>query len=122
MLPQDLSEIARNLRRLNRKYDRGVQSEISAKDLVARAEELVMSRYHVPLTKATPVQLHEAIADAVMLRIAPRWADDAAEQHAEDAPSKTGFGKIRRAGHDERAPANARTYDKRCHLHGTQIR
>ncbi len=80
MLPQDLSDHARRLRRLNRKNNRGNQPTIDAKDLVARAEELVMSRHHVSLKKATAVQLHEAISDAVMLRIAPRWADDSADR------------------------------------------
>ena len=79
MLPQDLSDIARRLRSLNRRHNRGNFEKIDAKDLVARAEELVMQRYHVSLRKATPVQLHEAISDAVMLRIAPKWADDAAD-------------------------------------------
>ena len=80
MLPRDLTDISRRIRMLNRRHNRGILPEISAKDLVARAEELVMSRYHVSLRKATPVQLHEALADAVMLRIAPKWADDAATQ------------------------------------------
>ena len=80
MLPQDLAPVARRVRILNRRYHRGTLPGIDAKDLVARAEELVMSRYHVPLKDATSVQLHEAVSDAVMLRIAPRWADDAAER------------------------------------------
>ena len=80
MLPQDLSAVARRMRILNRRHKRGNLPAVDAKDLVARAEELVMSRHHVSLEDATTVQLHEAISEAVMLRIAPRWADDAADR------------------------------------------
>ena len=80
MLPQDLSDVACRVRILNRRHHRGTLEGVDAKDLVTRAAELVMSRYHVPLERATAVQLHEAISDAVMLRIAPRWADDAADR------------------------------------------
>ncbi len=80
MLPQDLSSVARRVRILNRRYHRGQLPGFDAKDLVARADELVAARFHTALENATAVQLHEALSDAVMLRIAPRWADDAADR------------------------------------------
>ena len=81
MLPQNLDAVARRaVRILNRRHHRGQLPTFDAKDLVARADELVVSRYHVALEDASAVQLHEALSDAVMLRIAPRWADDAADR------------------------------------------
>ena len=80
MLPQNLDAVARRVRILNRRHHRGQLPTFDAKDLVARADELVVSRYHVALEDASAVQLHEALSDAVMLRIAPRWADDAANR------------------------------------------
>ena len=79
MLPQDLSAAARTVRILNFRHGRGDAKPVSAADLIAAAEQNAMRDYHVTLEKTTPQQLHQAISEAVMTGIAPRWADDAAD-------------------------------------------
>ena len=75
----DLAPIARRLRVLNRRWDRGTLPTSDPAALVRCAEALVMERFHVTLDAASPWQLHDAVSTAVMMEIAPRWADDAAE-------------------------------------------
>ncbi|MBQ6595196.1 MAG: 4-alpha-glucanotransferase [Clostridia bacterium] len=86
MLPQDLSAYARELRRLNYRTNRGSRDRKSVSALIARAEEICLGRFHVFLCHATAVQLHDAVARAVMEQIAERWQDDAdahqASRHA----------------------------------------
>ncbi|MBE5808642.1 MAG: 4-alpha-glucanotransferase, partial [Clostridiales bacterium] len=76
MLPQDLGDIARYVRILNRRHHRGTLPEIDADKLLAEAESLCWGRHHVPLRDASPVQLHDALSESVMAAIAPRWTDD----------------------------------------------
>ncbi len=80
MMPQNLDSVARRIRILNRKHHRGTLPEIDASDLVLRTEEILMERYHVSVKEADAVQIHEALSSAVMLRIAPKWADDSMER------------------------------------------
>ena len=76
MQPTDLTDIARKLRILNRRHNRGNYMKIDADELLICAEAISMARHHVALKDATAVQLHDAISEAVMTAIAPMWADD----------------------------------------------
>lgn len=75
MLAQDLTPIAHRLRTLNRRYHRGPYV-LQVDDILARAEEIAMQRHHASLENANCIQLHEAIAQSIMLRIAPQWMED----------------------------------------------
>ncbi len=76
MQPQDLSAVSRRIRILNRHGNRGGRSAMDVEELIANAEAFVACKYHCTLQGATAVQLHEGISDAVMMAIAPMWADD----------------------------------------------
>ena len=72
----DYEAIARRVRRLNRMNGRGTLRHMSAEELIARAGEIAMCDYHTSLQDADANMLHDAIAKAAMLDIAPQWADD----------------------------------------------
>ncbi len=76
MLPTDTAPIARRIRVLNRRYNRGVRPELSADEIISCAEAIIKERYHAELDHAGAVELHEGVSSAVMLAIAPMWADD----------------------------------------------
>lgn len=76
MQPQDLGPVARKIRILNRHAGRGGARLPDAQRLISQAEAFVRLKYHVELNQASAVQLHEGISDAVMMAIAPMWADD----------------------------------------------
>ena len=76
MQPTDLSLIESELRVLNRRYDRGNLPQLDAEKIIETAETIVKCKYHADLDKASAVQLHEGVSDAVMEAIAPQWADD----------------------------------------------
>ncbi len=72
----DYEAIARRIRRLNRLSRRGALKNATAEELIARAEDICLCDSHLTLREADAVQLHDAIAKAAMLDIAPQWADD----------------------------------------------
>lgn len=76
MRAQDLSAVARRVRILNRRHERGNHPQMDAAALARDAEAFVACKYHVKMEDAAPWQLHEGVADAVMMAIAPLWADD----------------------------------------------
>ena len=76
MQPTDLAPVARRIRRLNRAFGRGPIHAASGADLIARAEKICLCDAHASLNEASTVQLHDAVAKAAMLDIAPQWADD----------------------------------------------
>jgi len=76
MQPTDLVPVARRIRRLNRLGCRGTLRSADGAELIARAEEIAMCDAHTTLKEASTVQLHDAVARAAMLDIAPQWADD----------------------------------------------
>ena len=75
MQPCDYAPIARRIRVMNRRFDRGSLASPDAGEIAAAAEAFVACKYHVDLPGATAWQLHEGISDAVMMAIAPIWAD-----------------------------------------------
>ncbi|MBP3653784.1 MAG: 4-alpha-glucanotransferase, partial [Clostridia bacterium] len=79
MQPADYAPIARRIRVMNRRYNRGNVPALDVAAIVADAENIVMGKYHVNMAEASAVQLHEGISSAVMMAIAPRWSDDHAE-------------------------------------------
>ncbi len=82
MVHIDYASIARRMRILNRRYDRGNHPAIDADAIADRAKEIIECRHHTDIKNASATQLHEGISDAVMLAIAPMWADDHAERCA----------------------------------------
>ncbi len=78
MQPADLEPIARNVRILNRRHRRGATPRPDAAAIAADAERIAMGRYHAPLSELGADALHDAVSSAVMLAIAPAWADDCA--------------------------------------------
>ena len=76
MQPVDYAAVARRIRRLNRLGHRGTLTTATGAELIARAEEIALCDAHAPLAQASTVQLHDAIAKAAMLDIAPQWTDD----------------------------------------------
>ena len=52
---------------------------VSPQQIVSDAERFLRARYHVDFANAHDFQLHDAIAQAVMLSIAPKWAQDEQE-------------------------------------------
>ncbi|MBR6220138.1 MAG: 4-alpha-glucanotransferase [Clostridia bacterium] len=76
MQPTDLAPIARRIRRLNRQTGRGMMPAASGAALIELAEAQSMMNAHRPLEAASTVQLHDAVAKAAMLDIAPQWTDD----------------------------------------------
>ncbi len=72
----DYNEIAPRIRHMNRLGYRGTLKHADADQLIARAEEIAMCDYHATLQECDPPALHDAIAKAAMLDIAPQWADD----------------------------------------------
>ena len=76
MQPCDYESVARMVRRMNRLGRRGTLTHMSAAELIASAERIAMCDYHTTLQNADPDMLHDAIAKAAMLDIAPQWADD----------------------------------------------
>ena len=46
---------------------------MNAKELIARAEALLLTREHIALKEANAVQLHDALASAAMEALAPAW-------------------------------------------------
>ena len=76
MQPTDLAPIARRVRRLNRQTGRGMMPAASGAALIELAEAQSMMNAHRPLEEASTVQLHDAVAKAAMLDIAPQWTDD----------------------------------------------
>ena len=82
MAPLDYAPIARRIRRLNRMSGRGDFKTATAEELIARASEIALCDYHTTLENADAEMLHDAIAKAAMLDIAPQWTDDS-EAHLE---------------------------------------
>ncbi len=76
MQETDLAPIARRIRRLNRQTCRGALLTASGAALVELAQAQSLTGSHRPLSECTTVQLHDALARAAMLDIAPQWADD----------------------------------------------
>ncbi len=76
MQPVDYDAIARRIRRLNRLTGRGPLKAMTGEALIARAEEISVCDWHAPLKEDDPIQLHDAVARAAMMDIAPQWADD----------------------------------------------
>ncbi len=76
MQPTDLAPIARRIRRLNRLGRRGPIRAATGAELIGRAEQIAMCDAHHTLQEAATVELHNAVARAAMLDIAPQWADD----------------------------------------------
>ena len=76
MAPCDYEALARRVRRMNRLGHRGTLKPMTAAELIACAEQIAMCDYHTTLRSADPDMLHDAIAKAAMLDIAPQWADD----------------------------------------------
>ncbi len=72
----DCAPIARRIRRLNRATRRGPLKPATGAELIAQAEAISLCDAHAPLKDASTVQLHNAVAKAAMLDIAPQWADD----------------------------------------------
>ncbi len=73
----DYAPIARRIRRLNRMSHRGPIRSVTGAELIAQAEKFCLNDWHeVSLNNVGPVQLHDAVAKAAMLDIAPQWADD----------------------------------------------
>ena len=72
----DYEAIARRIRILNRKHERGHYQKIDAAAVIADAEAVIRAKFHTDIEKASAVQLHEGISAAVMSAIAPMWADD----------------------------------------------
>ncbi|MBQ8507680.1 MAG: 4-alpha-glucanotransferase, partial [Clostridia bacterium] len=76
MLPADYAPIAARIRVLNRRYGRGNVPALDADAIIADAEAIVKGKYHADIRDASAVQLHEGVSSAVMMAIAPMWADD----------------------------------------------
>ncbi len=76
MLPVDYRPIAARIRRLNRLTHRGTLRHMTADELIARAREIALCDHHIALEDALPEELHDAVAKAAMLDIAPQWTDD----------------------------------------------
>ena len=76
MPPTDYAPIARRIRRLNRLSHRGPIRPATGAELISKAGEISLCDWHAPLSAVGPVQLHDAVAKAAMLDIAPQWADD----------------------------------------------
>ena len=76
MQEMPLDAVARRVRILNRRHARGNCPRIDGGEIVAAADEFIRMKYHIPLAQADAVALHEGISDAVMMAIAPLWADD----------------------------------------------
>ena len=72
----DYSAIAPRIRHMNRLGFRGTLTHATAEALVARANDIALCDYHTTLSNADPAMLHDAIAKAAMLDIAPQWTDD----------------------------------------------
>ena len=72
----DYAPIAAHIRRLNRLGQRGTVKAATGAELIDSAEKIAMCDAHTTLEKASTVQLHDAVAKAAMLDIAPQWADD----------------------------------------------
>ena len=72
----DYRALACRIRRLNRQTCRGPIRHASPAELIAWAEEFCMLDSHATLDEAFAGQLHDAVARAAMLDIAPQWADD----------------------------------------------
>ncbi len=75
-----LEDTARRVRILNRRHERGNYPKIDAGRIIEEASAFIDMKYHAPLARADAVQLHEGLADAVMMAIAPLWMDDHAER------------------------------------------
>ena len=72
----DYEAVARRVRHFNRLGHRGTLQHMSPAELVSEAEKIAMCDYHTTLRDADSGMLHEAVAKAAMLDIAPQWADD----------------------------------------------
>jgi len=53
---------------------------MNAKELIARAETLLLTREHIALNEANAIQLHDALASAAMEALAPLWAEKERER------------------------------------------
>ena len=76
MANTDYAPIARRIRRLNRLSQRGPIRAATGAELIEQAEAACLRDRHASLAEVAPVQLHDAVAKAAMLDIAPQWADD----------------------------------------------
>ncbi len=77
MAQTDYAPIARRIRRLNRLSHRGPIEGATGAALIARAEAFALADWHeADLNRLAPYSLHDAVARAAMLDIAPQWADD----------------------------------------------
>ena len=76
MQSADYAAIAREIRILNRRYDRGQLQLLDAEQIIETAQTIVKCKFHIELKKASAVQLHEGVSSAVMDAIAPMWSDD----------------------------------------------
>jgi len=76
MQPTDLAPLCRRIRALNKATGRYNVETLSGAEIIRKASDIIAGRHHTTLEKATPVQLHDAIAHAAMIEIAPQWAVD----------------------------------------------
>ncbi len=53
---------------------------MNAKELIARAETLLLTREHIALGEANAIQLHDALSSAAMEAIAPLWTEKERER------------------------------------------
>ena len=73
----DYAPIARRIRRLNRLSHRGPIASATGAQLIERARAFAVADWHeADLGRLAPQQLHDAVAKAAMMDIAPQWADD----------------------------------------------
>ena len=72
----DYDGIAAFIRKLNRQSHRGTLKCATPAELIAQAEAFSLMDHHVELKYAILEELHDAIAKAAMMDIAPQWADD----------------------------------------------
>ena len=69
--------LATRILRLNKQYRRTDRKEetMDCKNILRRMEESLQSNYQIELHEASTVQLHNALADAVMMELSGDWRD-----------------------------------------------
>ena len=72
----DYRAVACHIRKLNRMSRRGTLTHATPEELIRMAGDFCMLDSHVPLDEALPYELHDAVAKAAMMDIAPQWEDD----------------------------------------------
>ena len=48
---------------------------MTAQELLRRAEEILLAKRHIRLEQASANALNEAVSEACMLAVAPKWVD-----------------------------------------------